>query len=820
VIFIDQLEITEFRGIRKLSVDFKRKNFGIAGPNGTGKSGIVDAIEFALTGNITRLGGEGTADISVTAHAPHVDSAKKPEKAVVRLTAYVPASGKTIVIERSVRASAVPILAPDTPTTRDLIAKCEAHPEFALSRREIIKYILTPAGQRSKDVQILLRLDFIEKVRMSLQRIANDTKKESARAQTEDARARQEFYQYVGLEKPKTSDVLAAVNERRTVLKLAPLADITNETLFKDGVVGGGAAEPKATLSKTEALADIEGYAVYSKGLESEDFKTSIAKVLQLLSNLTADPAALRGLRQKILVEQGIALLDEEACPLCDLAWDSDELRAHLEGKAKKATAAIALLAVLGDAAAPIVAYLENCSFAAQKLVRDCEKAEPKINAADLANFAAHCDADRAVLERIDSDPSAFADVTTVLGTLAQGVPPAWTSVVTRLKAYVEALPEPSKEDAAKEFLIVAQEKYHHCRRSKVDFDAALARADTAAKVFQQYGVVSTSVLEEIYDSVQKDFTTFYRYINRDDEDEFEGRLTPSVGKLAFDVDFYGRGKFPPGAYHSEGHQDAMGLCLYLALMKHTLGDGFTLAVLDDVLMSVDAGHRREVCSLLKTHFPKTQFILTTHDPVWLQFMRAEELIKGSISFGSWTVETGPQVWDEGDVWKQIEGKLAKSDVPGAAATLRRYLEFIATMLADNLRARVEYHANGQYDLSDLWPAVVKAWRERLREARESAVSWGSDTTTIDALWTEASQRIADTKSDEWMINKAVHFNAWANLQPKEFAVLAAAFQALLKSMQCKNAPCGEFLRVLPVKGNRELLRCGCGQSNLNLMVK
>jgi len=31
-----------------------------------------------------------------------------------------------------------------------------------------------------------------------------------------------------------------------------------------------------------------------------------------------------------------------------------------------------------------------------------------------------------------------------------------------------------------------------------------------------------------------------------------------------------------------------MGLCLYLALMKRTLGDNFTFAVLDDVLMSVD----------------------------------------------------------------------------------------------------------------------------------------------------------------------------------------------------------------------------------------
>ena len=347
-----------------------------------------------------------------------------------------------------------------------------------------------------------------------------------------------------------------------------------------------------------------------------------------------------------------------------------------------------------------------------------------------------------------------------------------------------------------------------------------MKRAATAASVFEHYGTVSTAVLEGIYDKVQKDFTEYYSFINRDDEEKFEGKLTPSVGKLAIDVDFYGRGKFPPGAYHSEGHQDSMGLCLYLALMKHMLGDGFTLAVLDDVLMSVDAGHRREVCTLLKQKFPKTQFILTTHDPVWLKFMDTEKLIQGSISFGGWTVDSGPQVWKEDDVWKQIDDKLAKADVPGAAAALRRYLEFVSTILADNLRARVEYHGNGQYDLGDLWPAILAAWKARLQEARDSAASWGKDVKDAEVLQADAKQKVAATKSEEWMINKAVHFNAWAALQSKEFAAVAATFQALLKSMQCANPKCGEFVCVSPIKGDREALRCGCGTTNINLLKK
>lgn len=214
------------------------------------------------------------------------------------------------------------------------------------------------------------------------------------------------------------------------------------------------------------------------------------------------------------------------------------------------------------------------------------------------------------------------------------------------------------------------------------------------------------------------------------------------------------------------------------------------------------------------------QFVLTTHDPVWLKFMQTDKLIERSVSFGGWTVDGGPQVWREGDVWKQIDEKLAKNDVPGAAATLRRYLEFISTTLADNLHAKVEYHANGQYDLGDLWPAVIQAWKARLKEARDSAASWGNSTAQIEAIQSDANKKIAATQSEEWIINKAVHFSGWANLQPKEFARLAEAYRAFLASMQCQNEACAEFLRVTPPKGTREALRCGCGQNNHNLKIK
>ena len=68
MIRIHALSVEDFRGIRKLPLDFAGRNFAICGPNGTGKSGVVDAIEFAITGSITRLTGQGTLSITLKGH--------------------------------------------------------------------------------------------------------------------------------------------------------------------------------------------------------------------------------------------------------------------------------------------------------------------------------------------------------------------------------------------------------------------------------------------------------------------------------------------------------------------------------------------------------------------------------------------------------------------------------------------------------------------------------------------------------------------------------------------------------------------------------
>jgi hypothetical protein len=93
--------------------------------------------------------------------------------------------------------------------------------------------------------------------------------------------------------------------------------------------------------------------------------------------------------------------------------------------------------------------------------------------------------------------------------------------------------------------------------------------------------------------------------------------------------------------------------------------------------MSVDSGHRYQFCKLLKTHFPQTQFIITTHDRLWAEQLKSAGLVsaKTSLAFHSWTIDTGPLVESNQEIWDEIASALGKGKVEVAAAALRHHLD-------------------------------------------------------------------------------------------------------------------------------------------------
>ncbi|MDX0563765.1 AAA family ATPase [Sinorhizobium medicae] len=816
MIRLDKIHIKEFRGIRELTLNLKGQNFAACGPNGTGKSGIVDAIEFALTGNISRLAGTGTGGLSVKAHGPHVDSRNKPEAASVTLDVIIPSLGdKKAQITRSVKAANAPQI---KPADKDVISCFEAvnlHPEFVLSRRELIRYVLSEPGNRSKEVQSLLRLEDIEKMRAVLQKIANACSRDIPGLEREEKNSTNNLLAILDTPQLTKTSILEAVNPRRAVLGLAPLEDIDATTSLKDGLTTATGQAP-GRVPKIQASADLVTLADALHALQSEGFKQACAAAEAHTAGLAKDSHGIDGLSREALLKSALELYDGSACPVCDTPFEPDAFTAHLAAKLAHLDEVSRRRATLEQQLKPILDVVHAAGAALSTMIDYAGMFSPKVDAAALADFRLDLRARYQQIQKLLP-----LDDTRAVLIAAHSVPNLEPSFAALATAIAE-IPEPTKQDAARDFLVLAHERLDNYRKARQNYAAGKVAADRAKKVSDTYGTVTTNELEKIYKNVETAFASYYRKINEDDEKTFSAKLTPSIGKLGFDVDFYGRGHFPPGAYHSEGHQDGMGLCLYLALMNHLLGKSFTFAVLDDVLMSVDSGHRRQVCTLLKEMFPNTQFIFTTHDEIWLRHMKSEALIKGRnfAHFRTWTVDFGPTEWDDRDVWTEVDGHLAKNEVRAAAALLRHYLEHFAKEACDRLRANVEFRGDAQFALGDLLPNATSTLGEMLKKAKAAANSWNQKEVVdrvgaIEVAYTEAKTR---SGFDIWQINTAVHFNEWADLQKDDFRPVVAAFRAFTSSFVCTD--CNEMFYVTPDRGKKEALRCGCGSMNLNLVHK
>ncbi len=817
MITVKKLEVFEFRGIRHLELDFKGKNFAICGKNGTGKSGIVDALEFGLTGNISRLSGSGTGGISIKDHAPHVDSRTSPANAKVILTVFIPSLNKEATIERSVSDIQNPVIKPASKEVIGMFAEVANHSEFTLSRRQLIKYVISTPGARAEEVQSLLKLDKVETLRQQLQRIANAHKKDVNPLKTQKDEAAKNLTVALGVAELNPEKVLAAVNEKRDILGLPKIIELMSTTNLSDGMTV--VTEKASTISKPHALFEMEtldqALKAYHKLSKDETLSAFITKI----DALSKDPALLTGLSREGFLRTAMTIVDDDFCPVCDSELGLEEIKTVIQNKLNIFEEVSERRKGLEAELTPYTQKIRDL-IAAIQVVKDYGKSlKPVINTKQFDDLIV---ALQTSMFRLNS----FLPISELLEALnGYGEYPRNIDLLAAdLLRGIQRIPEPTQQDAARTYLIIAQERMVHYRETASKHRQAEEQAKVSIGVFETYAKVATSTLEGLYKDVESNFVELYRFINNDDEAEFTAQLTPSMGKLGFDVDFYGRGYFPPGAYHSEGHQDGMGLCLYLALMKHILRDNFTFSVLDDVLMSVDSGHRREVCKLLKEKFPNTQFIITTHDQVWLKHMATAGLIQGksSILFRKWSVDSGPNQWNDQDVWSEIWVHIKMNDVRSAAALLRHYLEYLSGEICHNLRARVEFRADAQYSLGDLLPQATAQFSKLLSDAEKSARSWGKtdEADQVAARLSKFRSLVTRSNIEQWQINPSVHYTEWPNLEGTDFVPVYNAFKELTEALSCPVLDCSSLYYLVLEKNSPSVLRCSCGTTSLNLVKK
>ena len=132
----------------------------------------------------------------------------------------------------------------------------------------------------------------------------------------------------------------------------------------------------------------------------------------------------------------------------------------------------------------------------------------------------------------------------------------------------------------------------------------------------------------------------------------------------------------------------------------------------------------------------------------------------------------------------------------------------------------VLYQESQQWNPGELRDAALGQFNDLLKKAKNAANSWGNKdgVAKLDALDKRLKQKIAASKSDEWQVNAAVHYNAWAQFTKEEMLATVNAIEGLVSGFCCES--CGSKLYVTYQSNLPASLACHCGQTTQTLIGK
>jgi energy-coupling factor transporter ATP-binding protein EcfA2 len=810
-----ELKIKDVRGIRdEMFFEPNGENLVIFGPNGTGKSAVVDAIDFLFTGDISRLTGRGTRGMTLKEHGKHIDARSRDAfvKGKIQVNGIDP-----ITIERRM-SKPKELICPDDvdDAFKEALAIAE-NGQHVLSRSEILKYIAAEAGKRAEEIQAILNLNKIEEIRKAFVTIKREADKTLQADRVNYEKSISSVKTVFGLEEFSEPEVLKKVNECRATLKGEPINSLETEKL-KDRI------SPRAQDEKDKVYPDqLKNTLVAAKKLINEkgpevfEIEKELRKTLKVLKE---DEKLKRDLSNKKLLDLGISLIDESgSCPLCLTKWQPGKLEEFLKQRVSIAKEAVEIekeirkLSTKIDTVATVLkGYLDTLTSYAKKLKKEEIGKDLEEWSKVLAEWSESLR--NATDDYLSDEPA--EDIMRLMAT------ENWDKYSKKLGEIAGGIEKSTPEQKAWDALTALEAVLKRYFDEKRKYEDSEKFADTAKILSDTYTATKDSVLDNLFNSVNDDFSKYYKFLHGKDEDGFYSELKSDGAQLDFKVDFYGRGTHHPRALHSEGHQDSMGLCLYMALNKKISEGKVKLVILDDVVMSIDSDHRRSVCKLLTEKFLDMQFIITTHNRTWARQLSTDGVVKREnlIEFKGWSVDSGPKYKENLEVWDEIRKKVENNEIASAAHQLREYLEFFFGNVCDSLAADVRYRIDGRNELGNFLNGAKSVYKNLLKKAKKSARSWdnGEAVEKFEEIESQANEIIQRTQMEHWGINENVHYNKWADFSKADFLPIVEAFQDFESSFRCSK--CSGIIS-LNMKGmTKTNLKCSCGEISWNLEEK
>jgi hypothetical protein len=622
----------------------------------------------------------------------------------------------------------------------------------------------------------------------------------------------------IGIENFDEGKILNFVNINRDVLDGTPIKELKSNTLKEEIKYQTLPSDIKINIQLLKN--DLDKLQNIKSDENIKNIDNIIHKLQDLKVKISSDHKLEDALDHLKLTRLGLGLLNaDDNCPLCDTSWETRNLKEHLENKINLLKDAAENLDRITDLSENLILKINHAIGTLNEIIKSTEilelMEEQKILEVwinDLKIFLSTLEEDNY------PDPKFEHNIVEIL------FAPVNLQVVLDniYSSACENFKEPSEEQTAWDNLTRLEENLKNYEKSINDCKKSFESYEKGEILLNTFLESKNSILNNLFAEIKDRFVELYKQIHGIDEREFDALLISEGAGVDFKVDFHGRGVNSPNALHSEGHQDTMGICLYLALAERLIQGFIDLIILDDVMMSVDAPHRREICNLLANFFKGRQFFITTHDQTWARQLQSEGVIqsRNRIEFSNWTIEDGPSLNILGDIWDIIEEDLTRNDIPAAAAKLRRGSEEYFSQVCASLHAPVRFKFNGQYELGDLLNGAMSEYRSQLKHAKSAARSWENfeELERLKKIEDHSKGVFERINLERWAVNPAVHFNQDNDFTLQDFKPVVDTFRELFSIFQCNK--CGTFLHLVINGPKVEAVKCDCGNVTWNLKDK
>ena len=741
---IERLTLKHFRGgCKPVAFEFARDKSIVLvfGENGAGKSTLADALDFICNGEFGSL-----RDRSGTTPRQHIIS--------------LDATAKDVEIEmvfggQTWRATLEGGKPKTTPTGAPLA--------FVLRRADITKVMESTPSERYKTLQAFISVPKVERAESELRQAAKEVNAEVIKA-VESRRAAEESLErhWLAEGRPgksalawagqKTSEDPTVLSQRVAVLntvmeRFDQLASARTQVID---------AHQALTTAKTQA----------------EQARQQLEQTQNLLAG---ESDALVAVLEEARAYFAKATSGFDACPVCGKPEQAEILAERVEHELQR----LNHLSVVRNAWVESTRNAEHAEIvlaAARRHLREC---------ATL------------FVEAVQTAPpgvdALFTDITALLsrheGTTVNQVAAAIDAAAAHRPALAAALEEDKKTlhqlNGIKSNLQVLVDRVgdmEDLQRLKIRLDHLLEVVEGERKRYV------SELMGDIANSVD-------RLYSRIHPDEPLGRprfivKAHTAGSLELKADFGDKADVPPGAYYSEAHLDTLGLCVYLALARHS-GAGNALIVLDDVLTSVDDAHLDRIIDLIAEEAPNFgQMIITTHSRAWFDRMRmAKAMPADLIELYGWDLQNGIRHSRSPLMLEELRQVLnvPRLDRQAAASKAGVLLEQLLDDLTLRYGCKVARKREAAYTLGELANAFDGKLLKLLKTEEIDAAG--------DVMRSTELKPLIDASTDySWVRNQVgAHFNVAASgisdNMVREFARRALALADALVCPQCGQLP-------------------------------